>query len=118
AISPVAKSMWGAHYRYARQLFTAIAAPRMDYAASIWHRPQKYGKMHAPPQLSKLASAQRIAMKAIIGCFRTISTPVKHVETALPPAHIRLQSKILRTFARMQTLSEGNPVSFCIERAI
>ena len=29
-----------------------------------------------------------------------------------------LQSKILRTFARMQTLSEGNPVSFCIERAI
>jgi len=74
AISRVAKSTWGAHYRYVRQLFTAVVAPRMDYAASIWHRPPKYGKMHAPTQLSKLVSAQRIAMKAIIGCFRTTST--------------------------------------------
>jgi ribonuclease HI len=118
AISRVARSTWGAHYRYARQLFTAVVAPRMDYAASIWHRPLKYGKTHAPTQLSKFASAQRIAMKAIIGCFRTTPTPALEVETALSPAHIRLQSKILRTFTRMQTLVEGNPVSFCIERAI
>ena len=64
------------------------------------------------------ASAQRIAMKAIIGCFRTTSTPALEVETALPSAHIKLQSKILRTFTRMQTLPKGNPVSFCMERAI
>src|SRR5271168_5614349 len=57
-------------------------------------------------------------MKAIIGCFRTTSTPALEVETALQPAHLRLQSKILRTFTRMQTLPKGNPVSFCIERAI
>jgi len=35
AISRVARSTWGAHYRYVRQLFTAVVAPRMDYAASI-----------------------------------------------------------------------------------
>src|SRR5436190_8815496 len=75
AISRVAKSSWGAHYRYVRQLFTAVVAPRMDYAATIWHRPQKYGKMNAPPRLNKLISTQRIAMKAIIGCFKTTSTP-------------------------------------------
>ena len=118
AIARVAKSTWGAHYRHARQLFTAVVAPRMDYAASIWHRPQKYGKMNAPPRLNKLISTQRIAMKAIIGCFKTTSTPAMEIETALPPTHIRLRTKILRSFTRMQTLQDDNPVSACIQRAV
>ena len=39
AMSNAAKSQWGAQYRYIRQLFTAVVAPRTDYGAIIWHRP-------------------------------------------------------------------------------
>jgi ribonuclease HI len=118
AISRIAKSTWGAHYRHARQLFTAVVAPRMDYAASIWHRPAKYGETHPQSQINKLVTAQRLAMRAIIGCFRTTATPALEIETALAPAHIRLQSKILRTFTRMQTLPEKHPVTAWIEQAV
>jgi len=118
AISRIAKATWGADFQHLRQLFTAVVAPRMDYAASIWHRPTRYGQQTPPPQLSKLVTAQRTAMKAILGCFRTTSTPALEIETGLAPAHLRLQSKILRSFTRMQTLPENHPTNACIERAI
>src|SRR5204862_7045298 len=67
---------------------------------------------------SKLVTAQRTAMKAILGCFHTTSTPALEIETGLAPAHLRLQSKILRSFTRMQTLPENHPTNSCIERSI
>jgi hypothetical protein len=70
---------------YQQTLFTTIVAPRMDYAAIIWHRPRKHGQMNRPPQLSKLESAQRTAMKAILGAFRTTATSALEVETCLLP---------------------------------
>jgi hypothetical protein len=39
SLSNIAKSTWRAPYRYIRQLFQAVIAPRTDYAALIWHRP-------------------------------------------------------------------------------
>lgn len=39
AIAGIARSRWGPEFKYLRGLFTAVAAPRMDYAAIIWHRP-------------------------------------------------------------------------------
>ena len=39
AIARIAKSKWGPEFKYLRRLFTAVAAPRIDYAAIIWHRP-------------------------------------------------------------------------------
>src|SRR5205814_9785916 len=40
------------------------------------------------------------------------------IESALPPTHLRLQSKILRTITRMMTLPPDHPVMACIQRAI
>ena len=64
AISRIAKSTWGPMYQQTRTLFTTVVAPRMDYAAIIWRCPRKHGQINRPPQLSKLESAQRTAMKA------------------------------------------------------
>lgn len=49
-------------------------------------------------------------MKAILGCFRTISTVVPEFETSLPPPHLHLQSKILRSYIRLQTLRGKHPI--------
>jgi len=81
-------------YQQTQTLFTTVVAPRMDYAAIIWHRPRKHGQMNRPPQLSKLESAQRTAMKAILGAFRTTATSALEVETCLLPVHLRLSNKI------------------------
>lgn len=89
AISRIAKTTWGPSCMLSvKKLFTAVVAPRMDRAASIWHRPTKYGSTLRPPELSKLETAQRIAMKAILGCFRTTSTAALEHESALLPPHL------------------------------
>jgi len=77
----------------------------------------KYKQSPRPPQLTKLESAQRTAMKAILGSFRTTATTALEVESGLMPAHLRLQSKILRAYTRLTTLPQNNPVNPILMRA-
>jgi hypothetical protein len=110
AMANIAKATWGAQFTHLRQLFIAVVAPRIDYAAGIWYRLKDH-RAQTIAQTTKLASTQRHAMKAIIGCFRTTATIAMEMETELPPPHIRLQEKILRNLTRMQTLSEKHPLT-------
>src|SRR5579859_6063593 len=59
AIGRIARATWGSPFKYLRRLFTAVTAPRMDYAAVIWHRPED---KTAPTtqQLRKLSTVQRL----------------------------------------------------------
>src|SRR5437764_5552810 len=74
ALFSIAKNSWGAPYKYVRQLYLSVIAPGMDYAASIWHRPTDDGSMASSAQMRKLATVQRLAMKAILGCYKTTPT--------------------------------------------
>src|SRR6266516_1657480 len=56
-------------------------------------------------------------MKAILGCFRTTPNYAMERETGLLPTHLRLQSKILRAYTRMQTLPTNHPVKQYLQRA-
>jgi hypothetical protein len=79
AIVSIIKSKLGPEFNHLRRLFIAVAAPRIEYAAIIWHRP---GETRTAPTTSQLNSQVRI-MRAITGCFRTtIITSLEH-ETAL-----------------------------------
>jgi hypothetical protein len=44
AMSRIAGTKWGAEIKHVKTLSTAVVAPRIDYAASIWHRPKEYQK--------------------------------------------------------------------------
>ena len=58
-------------------------------------------------------------MKAILaGTFRTTATTALEIETGLPPTHLRLCNKILKTFARMQTTPAKHPIHQCVLRAV
>jgi ribonuclease HI len=87
----------------------------MDYAAIVWHRPTKHER--PPASLSKLETAQRTAMKAILGAFRTTTTSSMEIDTSLLPAHLRLREKILQSMTRMQTAQEKHPIHQTITRA-
>ena len=56
-------------------------------------------------------------MKAILGAFRTTATASLEVETSLEPAYLRIRSKVLRTYTRMQTAPPTNPISATVKRA-
>src|SRR5579859_6839990 len=109
AIGRIARATWGSPFKYLRRLFTAVTAPRMDYAAVIWHRPED---KTAPTtqQLRKLSTVQRLIMRAITGCFRTTPTAALEHETTLPPPKFRLREKILKAVTRMQTLPPDHPL--------
>jgi hypothetical protein len=69
AISQAANCTRGPAYQQTRILFTSVAAPRMDYAACVWYRPPKDESSHPRTSITKLESAQRTAMNAILGAF-------------------------------------------------
>ena len=110
ALAGVARTTWGVPYRYARQLFQTVIAPRTDYAAIIWHRPKQNGSTADTTQIRKLNTVQRLAMKAISGCYRTTPTAAMEIETELQPVWIRLQTRVLLAITRMQSLSEAHPI--------
>ena len=92
-------------------------APRTDYGAIIWHQPKVHGQLPAG-KINRLVGPQRLAMKAIIGSFRTAPTSALQYEMQLPPPDLRLKRKVLQSLTRMQTLPSSHPISPWVEKAI
>jgi len=118
AISGIAKSKWGPEFNHLRRLFTTVAAPRIDYAAIIWHRPGDVRTAPTTSQLNKLSSIQGRIMRAITGCFRTTAITALEHETALLSPQWRLTSKILQTATRMAATATNHPIQTWITRAL
>ena len=117
AIAGIAKSRWGPEFKYLRRLFTAVAAPRMDYAAIIWHRPEDTRTAPTTSQLRKISSLQGRIMRAITGCFRTTAITAMEHETALLSPQWRLTDKILQTITRMMATAGNHPIHTWIIKA-
>ena len=118
AIAGIAKSKWGPEFKYLKRLFTAVAAPRMDYAAIIWHRPEDTRTAPTTAQLQALSSVQGRIMRAITGCFRTTAIAAMEHETTLLSPQWRLTSKVLRSATRMGTATANHPIHQWITRAV
>ena len=110
AIAGIAKSKWGSEFKYLRCLFMAVAAPRMDYAAIIWHRSDDTWTASITAQLRALSSVQDRIMRAITGCFRITAIAAMEHETALLPPQWRLTNKILQILTRMMTAASNHPI--------
>ena len=116
ALAGIAKCNWGAPFQQVRQLFQAVIAPKIDYGAIVWHRPKDKGTM-GTRQVKELTTIQRIAMKAILGCYRTTPTTAMEIEAGLAPTWIRLQTKTLIAVTRMQSLSKDHPIQKWLGKA-
>src|SRR5437667_7435092 len=118
AISGIAKSRWGPEFKYLKRLFTAVAAPRIDYAAIVWHRPKDTHTTPTTAQLRALSSLQGRIMRAITGCFHTTAITAMEHETELLSPQWHLTSKILRTVTRMISTAKNHPIQVWITRAL
>jgi ribonuclease HI len=56
-------------------------------------------------------------MKAILGCYHTTPTAAMEIETGLPPTWLRLQTKVLLSATRLQSLSARHPIQAWVEEA-
>ena len=98
------RRMCGLSPATARQLFTAMVAPTVDYASNVW-RHACIGK-----RAKMLDQVQKIGAQAITGAFRTVATSVAEAEAHISGVQQRLWKHALRLWVDLHTLPESNPL--------
>ena len=86
-----------------RQLYIACVASVSDFGAPVWYKGQEFA-------LKQLGALQNLAMRKILGVFKTAPIPALELEAALPPPEIRL-NRLLRAYAvRTLRLNKQHPI--------
>lgn len=88
----------------ARQLFTSMVAPVVDYASSVW--------MHAckDKAIRPINRVQRVGAQAIVGTFLTVATSVAEAESHITSAQHRFWRRAMKLWTDLHTLPEANPL--------
>jgi hypothetical protein len=89
----------------------------MDYGAIIWHRPKAECSTASSVQAKKFTTVQWLAMKATTGCYRTTPTAAMELKSMTQQVWLRLQTKVLSSVARMQSLAHGHPIKKWLAKA-
>jgi ribonuclease HI len=98
------KQLKGLSTGVARQLFTAMVAPVMDYASNVW-------RYACGTRLTKVVDRiQRTGAQAIIGTFKTVATAVAEAEAGILPAHDRFSRRALKLWIDTHTLPRSHPL--------
>ena len=110
----LARTSTGISAKGMRQLYTAIAIPRMTYAAEVWftlpHKANEHSKKHfgSVKLVEKLKSAQRRAVITMLGAMRTTAGDVLNAHAFLPPPHLLFLKTLIRSATRLTTLPESH----------
>lgn len=89
----------------ARQLFTCMVAPVVDYAMVVWKHACNIRA------LTVFNRVQRIGAQAVTGAFATVSTAIAEAEAHLKPIQVRHAEKAAATWIKLQTLPASNPLA-------
>jgi ribonuclease HI len=98
-----------------RQLYQAIAVPKMIYAASLWFSPAFTENSNVPQRGSigiakRMASIQRIATLAMTGAMRSTATDVLEAHTNILPTTLLLQNACHRAIIRIAAHPKSHPL--------
>jgi ribonuclease HI len=94
----------------ARQLFTSMVAPVVDYACSVWMHECNW---KVAPAINRV---QKVGAQAIIGTFRTVATSVAEAEAHIPTAQDRFWKRAIKMWTDIHTLPETNPLRAATSR--
>lgn len=108
--------------RYARQLYKAIAVPRMLYAADVFLTPltRREGDAKAKGSVGlmrKLARVQRMAAIHITGAMRSTATDILDAHADLLPFPLLVNQICLRSAIRLASLLETHLLHKHVKRA-
>jgi hypothetical protein len=90
-----------------RQLYKAVIAPTIDYAASTWFARGRWGMQD---HITRLNRVQRLGAQAIIGAFRTVSTAVLQDEAGIEDVESRLAWRTARHALDIRSLPGAHPL--------
>ncbi|OJA18739.1 hypothetical protein AZE42_12536 [Rhizopogon vesiculosus] len=118
----LSSSSKGLPMRLMRQLYQAVALPKMLYAADLWFSPilreNTNSLQHGSIGVAKrISSIQRIATLAITGALRSTATDVLEAHANLLPAILLLQSACHRAIIRLTALPNTHPLHAPIRKA-
>ncbi|KAI6882193.1 hypothetical protein KC363_g5597 [Hortaea werneckii] len=100
------QSVKGLRPRQMRQLYWACVIPTVDYAASAWYGPKKWG---TEGLLHRLGQVQRLGARVILRAFRQKSLEVLEAEACLETAKDRLTRRTARHAGKLLAAEQGNP---------
>lgn len=87
-----------------RQLYIACVTSIADYGSVIWWRGQQHFK-------KLFQGLQNLAIRKILGTFKTAPILPMEVEAALPPPEVRLNASIRGYAFRLLKLSPSHPIN-------
>lgn len=98
-----------------RQLYHAVAIPKMIYAADLWFAPAFSDGSDSPQcgslgTVKHLTSVQRIALLAITGAMRSTTTDLLEVHANVLPITLLLQNTCHRAIVHMSALPNTHPL--------
>jgi len=123
-IRRLARTSTGISAKGMRQLYIAVALPRMTYAAEVWYTiPHKANetsrkRMGSVKFTQKLLSAQRRATITMLGAMRTTAGDVLNAHAYLPPPHFLFLKTLIRTTTRLVTLPDCHPLHKPAQQAV
>lgn len=83
---------WGLSQATARIIYRCVFLPRITYAAPIWEKGLRTKKA-----ITKLGSAQRRALLAVTGAYKTTSTSALQTIAGLLPLDLEIKSTIIKS---------------------
>ena len=105
-----------------RQLYIAVALPKMTYGLDVWYtppsKPAGYTKnTGSVGALRNLIKTQRLATTAITGTLRSAPTDLLDAHAGLLPMELALKKACHRAMLRVLTLPESHPLHRIIVKA-
>ena len=123
-VKRLARTASGLSAKGMRQLYTAIAVPKMTYAADIWYTIPYYPNTESKRKsgsvqfTKRVTSAQRSMTIAILGAMRSTAGDVLDVHAFLPPPHLLFLKTLIRSATRLATLPDYHPLFRPAHRAL
>jgi ribonuclease HI len=103
SISRLATSEWGLSASAFRQLYLTCITTVSDFGAEVWWKEQK-------THIEKLQSLQNLAMRKILGAFRSSPSAAMEVELSILPPKIRLNQQCRKFAIRVISMPATHPV--------
>lgn len=105
-----------------RQLYLAVALPKMTYGLDVWYTPPTRENKAlrikgSVSTLKSLAKIQRIATLTITRALQTTPTDLLNAHAGVLPMELALEKACHRATVRMLTLPETHPLQQIIKKA-
>ena len=106
ALGSLANTKGGLTFALWRRLYLTCVIPSTDYGAPVWHR---FGRSSAATH--GLQTVQNLAMRTMLGAFRTTSIPAMQYDSNLAAPLDRLNRTCANAAVRILHLPRSNPVT-------